>query len=70
MLLFAELRRIAIERRVTHLVQDIEARFRSVLRAWNGDMDRIGMPGEYLRKEWGLRPREPLVKSASAALAP
>lgn len=59
-----------LERRVTHLVQDIEDRFSSLLRTWNGDMDRIGALRDYLMNEWDLHPRETPVQSATPALVP
>ena len=46
-----------LERRVIHLVHDLEARFASVFREWNGDMDRIVTIRDYLAREWDLRPR-------------
>ena len=58
-----------LERRVTHLVQEIETQFASVLSSWNGDVDRIGTLREYLMKEWDLHPREPPRESAPAAFA-
>ena len=46
-----------LERRVIHFVHDLEARFASVFREWNGDMDRIVPIQDYLAREWNLRPR-------------
>jgi len=58
-----------LERRVTHLVHDIEARFGSLVREWDGDMDRVGPLREYLMKEWDLRPRQTPMETAAPALA-
>src|SRR5438309_7100113 len=46
-----------LERRVIHFVHDLETRFASILREWNGDMDRIVTIRDYLAREWDLRPR-------------
>jgi len=48
-----------LERRVIRFVHDVETRFASELRAWNGDMDRIAAIRDYLAREWDLSPREP-----------
>ena len=48
-----------LERRVIRFVHDVETRFASELRAWNGDMDRIAAIRDYLAQEWDLSPREP-----------
>ena len=47
-----------LERRVIDFVHDLETRFSSILRGWNGDMDRIAPIREYLAREWELHPRE------------
>jgi hypothetical protein len=47
-----------LERRVIHFVHDLETRFASLLREWNGDMDRIVPIREHLAREWALRPRD------------
>ena len=47
-----------LETRVIHFVHDLETRFGSLLREWNGDMDRIVPIREYLARQWGLRPRD------------
>jgi len=36
----------------------VENRFASILRDWNGDMDRIVPIRDYLAREWDLSPRE------------
>lgn len=59
-----------LERRVIHLVQDIEARFAALLRSWNGDMDRITSVRDYLMREWDLHPREARVESAITGVTP
>src|SRR5438034_11679019 len=46
-----------LEQRVIHFVRDVENRFASILRDWNGDMDRIVPIRDYLAREWDLRPR-------------
>lgn len=58
-----------LERRVTHLVGDIETRFAGVLRNWNGDMDRVGVLRDYLMREWDLQPSPTPVESAAARFA-
>ena len=47
-----------LEQRVIHFVHDVENRFASILRDWNGDMDRIVPIRDYLAREWSLSPRE------------
>jgi len=47
-----------LERRVEALVHEVEARFASVLRQWDGDMDRIAVVREYLEREWGVPAQE------------
>ena len=47
-----------LEQRVIHFVHDVENRFASILRDWNGDMDRIVPIRDYLAREWNLSPRE------------
>jgi len=56
-----------LERRVIHFVHDLETRFASLLRDWNGDMDRIVTIRDYLAREWDLRPR---AVRAAATVAP
>ena len=46
-----------LERRVIHFVREIETRFGSVLREWNGDMDRIVPIRDFLVREWDLHPQ-------------
>jgi len=47
-----------LEQRVIRFVHDVETRFASILRDWNGDMDRIVPIRDYLAREWNLSPRE------------
>jgi hypothetical protein len=55
-----------LERRVIHFVHEIETRFESILREWNGDMDRIAPIRDHLAREWDLHPREIRVKALAA----
>ncbi|MGI0148994.1 MAG: hypothetical protein ACREDF_05625 [Thermoplasmata archaeon] len=59
-----------LERRVTQLVQDIEARFAPLLSAWDGDMDRVGTLRDYLMKVWDLHPRSTRMESAVTVSVP
>src|SRR2546429_5066237 len=46
-----------LEQRVIHFVHDVQNRFASILRDWNGDMDRIVPIPDYLARAWNLSPR-------------
>jgi len=46
-----------LERRVTDFVHDIETRFTSFLRAWDGDMDRTVTLRQYVGREWDMDPK-------------
>jgi len=59
-----------LERRVTQLVQEIEARFASLLHRWDGDMDRVGVLRDYLMKEWDLRPSQTPFEPAAPVPVP
>ena len=54
-----------LERRVIRMVHNLEGRFASILRDWNGDMDPIGTIRDYLAEEWDLHPREIRIKVAA-----
>ena len=43
-----------LERRVIRQVHEIEARFASLLRGWDGDMDEIEILRDYLVHEWDV----------------
>lgn len=58
-----------LERRVVDLVGDIEIRFGTVLRHWDGDVDRMAALRDYLVQEWDLRPQPTPVRSAAAPFA-
>jgi hypothetical protein len=58
-----------LERRVIRMVGDIEARFATLLKSWQGDMDRIAALRVYLMEEWDLQPRPIPVEPAARAFA-
>jgi hypothetical protein len=53
-----------LERRVIHMVGDIESRFGDLLKSWQGDTDRVVPLQEYLMDEWDLHPRPAPVERA------
>jgi len=54
-----------LERRVIRMVHNLEGRFASILRDWDGDMDPIGTIRDHLAEEWDLHPREIRMKVAA-----
>jgi hypothetical protein len=58
-----------LERRVIHMVGDIEARFATLLKTWQGDMDRVAALRVYLMQEWDLQPRPIPSEPAARAFA-
>jgi hypothetical protein len=53
-----------LERHVIRFVHDLEGRFASLLREWDGDMDRIVTIRDHLSEEWHMHPRPVRSKSA------
>jgi hypothetical protein len=47
-----------LERRVIQLVHDLEARFATLIRTWNGDIAALSPLRRYLESEWELHARE------------
>lgn len=58
-----------LERRVVEMVREIEARFGTLLKSWQGDMDRIVPLRVYLMREWDLQPRPIPIDPAARAFA-
>jgi hypothetical protein len=58
-----------LERRVIQMVGDIEARFATLLKSWQGDMDPIVALRAYLIQEWDLQPRPIPLEPAARAFA-
>ena len=54
-----------LERRVIRMVHDLEGRFASILRGWDGDMDQIAAIRDDLAERWDLHPREIRIKVAA-----
>lgn len=57
-----------LEDRVIRNVHELEARFASLLRSWNGDMDAVEPIKQVLREEWGVPEERDVFQPAAAAL--
>ncbi|HYY48611.1 MAG TPA: hypothetical protein VFA17_08000 [Thermoplasmata archaeon] len=55
-----------LERRVIHMVGEIESRFGALVKGWGGDTDRVRPLQAYLMDEWDLHPRTARVERAVA----
>src|SRR6266566_1973859 len=59
-----------LEDRVIRQVHDLEARFSSVLEAWDGDMDSVRGIRDYLEGEWDVPSRPPTSPPPAREVSP
>lgn len=59
-----------LERRVIRGVHDLETRFATLVRTWDGSVEVLSPLRQYLEHEWELHPREPPSKPLEAPPTP
>ncbi|HKZ89365.1 MAG TPA: DNRLRE domain-containing protein [Thermoplasmata archaeon] len=59
-----------LERRVTGVVEDIEKKYKDVLKNWNGDVDRLGGIKQFLEQLWGAKERGNLLDTFGRSSPP